>query len=145
MGTFYRYKCNSCGFEHEYHIGGGFLTEEYFNESERLEEGFKMDILAGKYGDILKAMAVADIKNKLAFSCSTRLFQCRECKAIKVWREKRIGLCWNKQNQYDLCVEINQCCPECGSEDFKKIFKYKPICPECKKEELELISIGHWD
>lgn len=144
MGNFYKYKCNSCGFKKDYYVGGGFLTEEYFNESEKLEKEFKTDILSGRYGDILKAMVEADTENELVFSRDTQLFQCCNCKVIKVWREKHIGVYW-LDKQYYLNVEIKQSCPECGCEVFEKIENFNPICPECKKEQLELVSIGKWD
>lgn len=145
MGRLYRYRCNKCGFEHVYLTGGGFFTEDYFNESEKLQEEFKEEVIAGKYGSILKAMADADTEGNLCFSCGTEMFQCMECRALLVHREKHIGVWWHSNNQYELDIDINQNCPKCGSEDFKKLSKYNPCCPECKEDELELISIGSWD
>ena len=145
MGTTYKYKCNSCGFENEYFIGGGFFTENYFKETENLKEKLKIDALKGKFGNIVKAVVEADTGNELSFSCGEQLFQCNECKTIKILREKRIISYWNINNQFDLDIEIKQRCPECGCKDFKKIKDFVPLCPECKKETLELISLGKWD
>lgn len=127
MGTTYQFKCSCCGFEKEYFIGGGFFTENYFKETENLKEKLIIDALEGKFGNIVKAVVEADTGNELFFSCGEQLFQCNECKAIKILREKRIISYWNINNQYDLDIEIKQ------------------RCPECKKETLELISLGKWD
>lgn len=145
MGTTYKYKCNGCGFEKEYFIGGGFFTEDYFKETDKLNEELKIDALEGKFGNIVKAVVESNTEKELFFSCETQLFQCNECKTIKVWREKRIGKYWNINKKYDLNIEIKQKCPECGSEDFNKIKNFAPLCPECKKVALELISVGNWD
>ncbi len=145
MGTSYKYKCNKCGFEHQYLTGGGFFTEDYFNESEKLEGELKEEVASGKYGKILKAMLAADADGCLRFSCGTEIFQCRECRALLVHREKHIGVWWHSDNQYDFEVDINQKCPECGSEGFKKLSKYNPWCPNCKEDVMELISLGKWD
>lgn len=145
MGTTYKYKCNSCGFEKEYFIGGGFFTENYFRETQKLNKELKNDALEGKFGNIVKAVVKADTGNELFFSCGEQLFQCNGCKTIKIWWEKRIKSHWNSNNQYDLDIEIKQKCPECGDKGFNKIKNFAPLCPECKKETLELISLGRWD
>lgn len=145
MGTVYKYKCNSCDFEQEYWTGGGFFTEEYCKETERLENELREDTIAGKYGVIIKSMLEADVRDEIRFFCGTSLFQCWKCKALLVHREKHIGNWRHSGMQYALDIDINQNCPECGSDDFKKLSKYKPICPKCKENELELISIGKWD
>ncbi len=144
-GRAYKYRCKGCGFYHEYFVGGGFFSEDYYDESEKLENELKSDILAGKYGDILKAAVEADTTGKLRFFCDTDLFQCRKCKEIKIWREKRIVLAYDTNNKYDLDIEIKQICPNCGCEDFDRIKHYKPLCPDCKKEHLKLVTISMWD
>lgn len=145
MGTSYKYRCSCCGFEKEYYIGGGFFTENYFKETDKLNEELRIDALEGKFGNIVKAVVEADTENELLFSCGEQLFQCEGCKTIKIWREKRIRSCRSSNNQYNLDIEIKQKCPECGHKDFNKIKDFAPLCPECKKETLELISLGKWD
>lgn len=145
MGTSYEYKCNECGFEHQYFVGGGFFTEEYFRETDRLKKELKADALAGKYGDVVKAVIEADTDNLLCFSCGTELFQCSKCCKIFILRQKKISTYCFSDTNYDLNIEIKQNCPNCGSKYFDRIAGQKPKCPECKKSYMDLVSIGKWD
>lgn len=145
MGNSYEYKCDKCGFKHKYSTGGGFLSEEYFNETEKLEMKLKEAVAAGKYGPILKSMIEADVDENICFSCGTELFQCRECWSLLVHREKHIGLSDDNDNQYELDIDIKQSCPECGSDKFEKIDILNTICPKCKSNIIELENLIKWD
>lgn len=146
MGKFITYTCTNCGFEECYYTGGGFLSDDYFEESKKLSNKLKTDSKNGKYGEMVQAIANADDGN-LIYSCQTEIFQCEDCKKLLVRREKRITLC-SRHKEYDLNIDIEfkQKCPECGNKDFKKIsFKSPPICPKCKKQLLEIKNFGNWD
>lgn len=145
MGVSYKYKCNGCEFEKEYFIGGGFFTEKYYDETEKLIAKLKNDSLNGKYGGIIRSIIESDTNNELYYSCGTNLFQCNNCKSLLIWREKEI-INNNKTNKkYSLKIEIKQKCPECNSDNFSKVENLSPFCPKCKKEQLELVSLGRWD
>lgn len=145
MGEIYRAKCKKCGFKHEYFTGGGMLSKKYYDETRRLENKLKEEVSSGEYGPALKAMLDADTEGALHFSCGTDMFQCRECGALLVHRKKHIYLHGLSQAQYKLDIDIDQCCPECGSRKFERLGYRRPLCPNCKEESLELISIGLWD
>lgn len=144
MGDLYGYKCNKCGFEHNYHLGCGFGSDNYNKETERLCNELKEDSTSGKYGPIIKAILDTN-HGDIFFSCETELFQCQDCKALLVHRDKYIGLWQRPTNQYELDINFKQACPECGSMNFKKADKYFPICPKCKEDFLELSTFGNWD
>ena len=59
------------------------FTENYFKETDKLNEELRIDALEGKFGNIVKAVVEADTENELLFSCGEQLFQCNECKTIK--------------------------------------------------------------
>ena len=88
MGRSYKYQCESCCFNAEYFIDGGFFTEDYFSESERLTQEFRSDVINGKYGTLLQALARADVNNELRYDCETHLYQCNHCFALSVSRGK---------------------------------------------------------
>lgn len=145
MGVFYEYACTWCDFIDEYYIGGGFLSEDYFNKTEKLESELKADVISGKYGNIIQAMAEADTSNKLVYSCRTKLFQCKKCKALKIWREKRVYFNNIFKPRYSLKLDINQQCPDCSSNSFNHVESSLIYCPKCKNESLKMISLGSWD
>lgn len=147
MGRTYTYECNKCGYEKEFDIGGAtFLPGDYYEVTEELETQLKEEILSGKYGNLMKTMVDADNKGELRFSCDTDIFQCRRCMALVVHRKKNIRLWRDSDKQYKLEVNINQNCPECGSQWFEILdTRYNPRCPKCKDAFLELVSFGNYD
>ena len=142
MGTFYRYRCDKCGYEKEFSTGGGFFTEDYFDEGKRLKDQFRSDILNGKYGEMLKVLVQADTKNRLFFSCETELFQCDKCYKLLVCRERKIT---GGEGQYSLSVSFSEKCPDCDKGQLSVVRHSLIWCPECKSVLLNLISIGKSD
>ena len=146
MGRFYRYQCESCGFEEEYHIGGGFFSEEYIEETVALNQKLESDIKEGKYGILLQAMAQADERHELFYDCGEDLFQCDSCRTLIVCRGKMV--CNKKyqfQAKYEISAEIDMPCPECSDGILNRVVNYFAMCPKCKKELLKLCSLGFFD
>lgn len=90
MGKVYGYQCESCDFSEGYRIGGGFFTENYFSESNKLTQKFRENIQNGTYGPLLQALALADKNGELAYDCEARLCQCNRCLALLVCRRKPV-------------------------------------------------------
>jgi hypothetical protein len=67
MGNYYKFLCPQCGFEKDYRDGGGFFTKEYYDESKKLSSEYKQSIENGKYGILLKSLALADEKGELIY------------------------------------------------------------------------------
>ncbi len=151
VGNLYRFKCPNCGFEKEYRDGGRFFTKEYYDESKKLSSEFKSNIENGKYGLILKAMALADEKGELYYDCDTHLYQCTSCYALNVYRGKRVyrnGICNltpKFDSNYELSAEIEQYCPVCSKGKIKRVDTQRVIRPECKNELLNMLLHGKWD
>ena len=144
MGRVYRYQCEHCNFEEEFSIGGGFLTNAYYEESEKLPQVLQKEIAKGEYGELLHSLVLADQDKELKIDCEEALFQCqcRECLTIIVCRGKRI---YSHNEHYDLSVEMNLKCPKCGNGKLKRVVHHYIRCPQCRDQFLKLLSIGCWD
>ena len=151
MGNVYKFRCSQCGFEREYHDGGGFFSNDYYAESDKLSSEFKIKIQSGGYGALLQAVSLADKNNELIYDCDTHLYQCLHCFTLVVCRGKRVyrnGI-YNMKPQFDsnysLTAEIEQYCPECLKGVLKRVDVYHAWCPKCKNGPLTLVSRGFWD
>ncbi len=143
MGDSYRFKCRKCDFEKEFFIGGGILTEDYWNETEAAEKNLKKRVLQGDYGDHLKRIISGNEKD-YRFMCHEELYQCLECRQFSVIREKRIIYNERIDSPYELKVEFKEKCPECDSRLFFKYTGGTTLCPKCG-DVLDLVSLGKWD
>ena len=56
MGTSYKYKCDECGFEEEYFVGGRLMTKDYKKRTEEAEEELRSAALYGKYGESIRQL-----------------------------------------------------------------------------------------
>ena len=89
MGTSYRYKCRKCNYDKTFYVGGGFFTDQYYEETEKAEKQLEEDILSGKYGEDIKRIIRVNI-NQFRYNCNTKLYQCSKCREFTVIREKMI-------------------------------------------------------
>lgn len=143
MGRFYTYKCKECDFKKTYYLGGGFLSDDYFKETELAEATLKEEVLSGKYGEHLKRIVSLE-QDAYHFNCGTALFSCIKCKDTFVLMSRSIS--HNETGLYRETIEFNELCPICKNDTW--IFKHNsgPItCPNCKNADAELVSIGSWD
>ena len=144
MGDYYEFKCNECGHEISYYIGGGFSSYSYYDKMKKAEEKLKKDIMKGKYGEHLKRVIESDEK-EFVFSCQEKLYQCNKCKRIFVLTCRRI--IHSKIHSYKAEIEFDEYCPKCKNEfSISKISEWKAInCPKCKKGIAVVAAIGNWD
>ena len=114
MGTSYRYKCQGCGYEREYYIGGGFLSTEYYEKCKRGEEMLRAAVEAGEYGEVLKTLVDMG-KEDFEFSCDEELMQCNNCFQISTILKKRISL-WDRDSGFHIEIGFDEPCPFCGKK-----------------------------
>lgn len=142
MGVYYSYKCPECNFSKTFYTGGGFFSDEYYEETERLTKDFHSEILSNKYGDLIRKLLESDVDNKIHIHRTTSIFQCSKCYALMIARKKSITLF---TDAYKLEVEFSQNCPDCKGEGTLKKHPDSIRCPECKKATLEIEALGSWD
>jgi len=145
MGEIYGYICQKCGLSVEYRTGGGFNTPDYLEETKKLQEELKEDIIAGKYGKMLKA-TIEESDGNLGFYCDTQVLECtnRECRYIDVMREKRISNFPYLSLKYKMEINIFIGCPKCK---IGRMEKTKNIlwCHNCQAYSMFGGYIGDWD
>ncbi len=146
MGTMKTYRCKNCGFEQTYRLGGGYLTFDYFAETERLEEKLKTEISEGRYGEMLKkTLDEASDEEPLECDCGTDLFQCSKCAALMVHRRKRI-IKETDDPDHDVDIDLDQLCPKCHDGQLLRIRNdHDVICPSCRGKQFVLIDVILWD
>ena len=150
MGQFYHYKCNHCGYDQKYQIGGGFFTKEHWNETDKLRIQLKNELLNGEYGSVFQTLAQT---GNLEYDCDTALYQYRTCRALTVRRGKRVEYRYSQQygqsilesSVFDFSVEFDKHCTQCGIEQMEQVDINTVICPQCKERLLELVNYGWWD
>ncbi|MGI6205453.1 MAG: hypothetical protein ACOYJI_02310 [Anaerovoracaceae bacterium] len=139
MGRKLKYRCTDCGFEIT--LATGDPSQEYARETEKLEEKLRNDTLRGKYGTLLRRIAMADDKGELFYDCSDAVFQCLDCRKMRVWRRMRIVNLEPSREQYGLDINIRQKCPDCGGSFFSEVVpRSMPVCPKCGDGAMELIA-----
>ena len=142
MGELYRYKCNKCGYEEEFRIGGGFFSDHYYKETAELVNNLKNDVINGKYGEQLKNIVGVDLDN-FAFLCDDKLMQCYKCRQFSIIRKPEIHY-YIRNRSYKLSITFPVSCPKC-SYDTIDIPGIKAACPKCEDGETEMVAFGNWD
>ena len=89
MGEMYKCHCNKCGYEEDFRVGGGFCTDEYWEETRMLEARLKEEVLSGKYGNQLKNIIESDLHN-FQFSYDDDILQCLNCLKFSIVRKPEI-------------------------------------------------------
>ncbi|MDD6255189.1 MAG: hypothetical protein PUA82_04185 [Eubacteriales bacterium] len=134
-----RYRCSDCGYETT--LTTGSSGAGFHDETEELEENLKNDTLKGKYGALLRRIAMADSDSELYYDCSDAVFQCLDCRKIRVWRRRRIVNLEPSREQYGLDINIRQKCPDCGSSFFSEVVpRSRPVCPNCADGSMEIVK-----
>ncbi|MBR5536001.1 MAG: hypothetical protein IKU60_05065 [Clostridia bacterium] len=141
MGRFYEYKCPKCNFSKEMHVGGGFFSKKYWEETEQQEKELRAKISEGKYGDYVRKLVECDTGNKLRFICNTDVFQCEKCFGLMIERKREI---FYDTDDYEMVIEFKKTCPECKGGKLRK-HPESIRCPECKEVPLKLEKFGSWD
>ena len=123
------YKCPVCGFQTEYPIDRGFMTDtEAAGEWET--------ILAGYYGPKAKAALIAH--PEATVEVEHALFQGGACGKL----ESRLAVTLKAPEQ----VRILQQC-DCGKAMHRIRAGKDMVCPECKQplEVTDLVAVTMWD
>ncbi|MDD7408173.1 MAG: hypothetical protein SOV71_05950 [Anaerovoracaceae bacterium] len=139
MGKRVRYRCVDCGFEVAFTTGGA--GSAYHEETEKLEKEFRDETLRGKYGPLLRRIAMADDDGELYYDCSDAVFQCLDCRRMRVHRRRRIVNLEPSRRQYGLDINVRQKCPDCGSGFFGEVIpRSRPVCPKCGDGSMKLVE-----
>ncbi|MDD7515824.1 hypothetical protein [Ruminococcus flavefaciens] len=141
MGTSYKYKCDECGFEEEYFVGGRLMTKDYKKRTEEAEEELRSAALYGKYGECVRQLVKSE-REKIIVNCETDLYQCMECRHFSVQIAKEMSL---NQKDFTLNIEFRHECPACHSTLLRKTRGSITFCPKCKMFTAQLVSIGKFD
>lgn len=141
MGIHYKFKCTNCDYEEDFYIGGGFFTDDYYEETEKAENELRAYVLSGKFGDHLRDVVNLS-PDDYRFDCRTELYQCGDCHQLSVVLQKKI--IYSNRDLYTESIDFNLKCPICQSDRFRKPSGMEITCPKCHKT-AKLISLGFWD
>lgn len=141
MGTSYRYKCDECGYEEEFFIGGSYMSRNYERHVKEAEEELRSAALYGKFGETIQHMMKYE-REKVCINCDTDLYQCMDCRSFSVQSAREISL---NNSDFTLSVEFRHICPSCRSTLLRKSRSSITFCPQCKRFTAQLVSMGKFD
>ena len=123
MGKSYRYRCEECGYEEEFFVGGSYMAKNYNRRVEEAEEELRSAALYGKFGETIQ-------------------YQCMDCRSFSVQMAKELSL---NNSDFTLSVEFRHECPSCRSTLMRKSRGSITFCPQCKRFTAQLVSMGKFD
>lgn len=141
MGTSYKYKCDECGFEEEYFVGGRLMTKDYKKRTEEAEEELRSAALYGKYGESIRQL-VRNERDKIYINCDTELYQCMDCRQFSVQIAKEMFM---NRKEFTMSVEFRHECPSCHSSMLRKTRGSITFCPKCKMFTARLVTMGKFE
>lgn len=147
MGELYEYTCEECGSTAKYRTGGGFCTPDYFKKTELLQKELEDEILAGKYGIMLKT-TLEECNGDLCIYCGTELFECDnyKCRYTDVLHDKRISNFPYLRLKYTMEINMFIDCPKCENGKMRKVSPRGAIwCKKCQRYSMIGGLIGFWD
>ena len=77
MGTSYRYKCDECGYEEEFFIGGSYMSRNYGRRVKEAEEEMRSAAVYGKYGETIQHMMTTERDKSFISAWIAAAFRCR--------------------------------------------------------------------
>lgn len=141
MGKSYRYRCEECGYEEEFFVGGSYMAKNYNRRVEEAEEELRSAVLYGKFGETIQHMMKYE-REKVYINCDTDLYQCMDCRSFSVQMAKELSL---NNSDFTLSVEFRHECPSCRSTLMRKSRGSITFCPQCKRFTAQLVSMGKFD
>ena len=141
MGTSYRYKCDECGYEEEFFIGGSIMSRNYAKKVEEAEEELRSAALYGKFGETIQQLMRYE-REKVYINCDTDLYQCMDCRRFSVQMAKELSL---NNSDFTLSVEFRHECPYCHSAFLRKSRGSITFCPGCKRFTAQLVTMGKFE